>query len=299
MGLTKIEWCDETANPIVGCSKCSPGCDNCYAEKFAARLAKNPNPKIAAKYAGVVDERGRWTGRINCDWSGRRYGPMQGLRISVPGRMVFLGSMCDLFHENVPEDKHREIFMGLGCMSHHRFRLLTKRPHMARARLGDLLADPYYSHVGLGVTVCNKAELGKLDILRSIPAALRFISFEPLLEGLGEINLDGIGWVIAGGETGAKARPMHPDWVRSIRNQCAAAGIPFFFKGWGKWGYQCQVTCNPDELVDARRELIVKPDGSVTSGLLDYGHRAVIMRKAAFHKAGRLLDGREHNERVW
>lgn len=284
---TRIEWADATTNTAVGCSHCSPGCDHCYAEKFAHRLSKNP---VAAKvYAGVVDGRGKWTGKINSNFSEKMYPH----RVPGKGKRVFVGSMTDIFHPNYPAENRDELFASImaDCIfsnGHgHTFIILTKRaqameeyfaagPNTLLRRWGragngwiivgdgdsetfeeyadaetipqemtstrDNLRQDYLwplPNLWLGVTVCNRDELWKLDVLRKIPAALRFVSFEPLLSDLGNVDLSGIGWVIAGGETGSGARPMNPDWVRSLRDQCQEATVPFFFKSWGEWAPDC------------------------------------------------------------
>lgn len=284
---TRIEWADATINTAVGCSHCSPGCDHCYAEKFAHRLSKHP---IAAKvYAGVVDERGKWTGKINSNFSEKMYPH----RVPGKGKRVFVGSMTDIFHPNYPAENRDELFASImaDCIfsnGHgHTFIILTKRaqamaeyfaagPNTLLRRWGragngwiivgdgdsetfeeyadaetipqemtstrDNLRQDYLwplPNLWLGVTVCNRDELWKLDVLRKIPAALRFVSFEPLLSDLGNVDLSGIGWVIAGGETGSGARPMNPDWVRSLRDQCQEATVPFLFKSWGEWAPDC------------------------------------------------------------
>lgn len=284
---TKIEWADATTNTAVGCSHCSPGCDHCYAEIFAHRLSNNP---VAAKvYAGVVDERGKWTGKINSNFSEKMYPH----RVPGKGKRVFVGSMTDIFHPNYPAENRDELFASIMAdyifaNGHgHTFIILTKRPQAmaeyfaagpntllrrwGRAGNGWIIVgdgDSYtfeeyadsqtipqemtsprsnlrqdylwpLPNLWLGVTVCNRDELWKLDVLRKIPAALRFVSFEPLLSDLGNVDLSGIGWVIAGGETGSGARPMNPDWVRSLRDQCQEATVPFFFKSWGEWAPDC------------------------------------------------------------
>lgn len=284
---TRIEWADATTNTAVGCSHCSPGCDHCYAEKFAHRLSKNP---VAAKvYAGVVDGMGKWTGEINSNFSEKMYPH----RVPGKGKRVFVGSMTDIFHPNYPADNRDELFASImaDCIflnGHgHTFIILTKRAQAmaeyfaagpdtllrrwGRAGNGWIIVgdgDSYtfeeyadsqtipqemtsprsnlrqdylwpLPNLWLGVTVCNRDELWKLDVLRKIPAALRFVSFEPLLSDLGNVDLSGIGWVIAGGETGSGARPMNPDWVRSLRDQCQEATVPFFFKSWGEWAPDC------------------------------------------------------------
>ena len=284
---TRIEWADATTNTAVGCSHCSPGCDHCYAEKFAHRLSKHP---VAAKvYAGVVDEKGKWTGKINSNFSEKMYPH----RVPGKGKRVFVGSMTDIFHPNYPAENRDELFASIMAdyifaNGHgHTFIILTKRsqamaeyfaagPNTLLRRWGragngwiivgdgdsetfeeyadaetipqemtstrDNLRQDYLwplPNLWLGVTVCNRDELWKLDVLRKIPAALRFVSFEPLLSDLGNVDLSGIGWVIAGGETGSGARPMNPDWVRSLRDQCQEATVPFFFKSWGEWAPDC------------------------------------------------------------
>ncbi len=247
-----IGWCDDTINPVVGCSHCSPGCDNCYAERFAARLANNP--ATAKKYAGVVDENGKWTGKINEEgWTCFDTLPKSPKRI-------FLGSMTDVFHENVPESTTSDMFFNIEYMwEQHTFLLLTKRPQNAKKLIE---VYPLPKNVWLGVTVCNQEEAdAKIPILMQIPAAKRFVSIEPML---GPVDLDIcvfdrhaavqhlvngpaclneeqadsivdplIDWVIVGGETGPGARPMHPEWARSLRDQCLEAQVPFFFKNFG------------------------------------------------------------------
>lgn len=249
-----IGWCDCTVNPIVGCTKCSPGCENCYAERFAARLAKNP--ATAKKYAGVVDERGRWTGKISePDWSCFE-------KLPKSPRRVFVGSMTDIFFdEHAPHLP--KLFDMMASMPQHKFLLLTKRPENMRV-LFDAWNVPYIpSNIWLGVTVCNQAEAKeKIPILMRIPARMRFVSIEPMLA---PIDLDSVpfkysdgffgsalrwyhlphgswskdypalNWVICGGESGPGARQMHSDWVRSLRDQCVEAGVPFYFKGWGRY----------------------------------------------------------------
>lgn len=295
---TKIEWADMTINPVVGCSPCSPGCDNCYAERFAARLAKNP--KTAKKYSGVVDEKGKWTGVIDFDVSCL-------VKLPRKPKRIFVGSMCDLFHDSVM-DNHLEQIMGhLGLTrdnAHHTFMLLTKRPE----RMRDFFTrwEPYrkVTNVWLGVTVCNQAEAdAKIPVLLQTPAAVRFVSIEPML---GPVNLRGklchwtchggsgswfspvpgkvhhrlLYWVICGGETGPGARPMHPDWVRGLRDQCQGARVPFFFKSWGEWAPNC--------LCGAKRPhpIIQRPTPGHVGCMFKCGKR----------RAGRLLDGVEHNE---
>lgn len=311
---TKIEWADATINPVVGCSPCSPGCDNCYAERFAARLVKHP--KTAKKYSGVVDEKGKWTGVIDFDVSCL-------VKLPRKPKRIFVGSMCDLFHDSVM-DNHLEQIMGhLGLTrdnAHHTFMLLTKRPE----RMRDFFTrwEPYRkaTNVWLGVTVCNQAEADeKIPVLLQTPAAVRFVSVEPMLGpvDLGHLSwTDIIGstaeknaltgktwiqgncgessqtlqgnrldWVICGGETGPGARPMHPDWVRGLRDQCQAAGTPFFFKSWGEW-----VTEN-----QSPEDILLPGQSTIPHGWKGRKYEDSVYRVGK-RRAGRLLDGREWNE---
>jgi len=259
MSATKIEWCDYTINPVVGCSKISPGCDNCYAERFAARHAKNPNPKIATKYAGVVDAAGKWTGKC----SRLDLTPFHKLPQKRPlqgQKRVFVGSVTDLFHRGNSFEDLRHIWKQMVFLSQYTFCLLTKRPDRMYAFCEDN-ANPPLPNVWLGVTVCNHEEADeKIPVLLDTPAAKRFVSIEPMLgpidlrfrraptdrdyrgwNGDGPIDyvettrVDELHWVICGGESGPGVRPMHPGWVRRLRDQCVETGVPFFFKGWGAW----------------------------------------------------------------
>lgn len=223
-----IGWCDCTVNPIVGCTKCSHGCENCYAERFAARLAKNP--ATAKKYAGVVDERGRWTGKVSePDWT-------CFARLPKAPRRVFVGSMTDFFYEKGLSNLGA-LFCTMDSMPQHTFLLLTKRPEQMRCFQEAFVhvSRGIPRNIWLGVTICNQEEaIDKIPTLLDTPASKRFLSVEPML---GPVDLTrflpGLDWVICGGETGNGARPMHPDWVRSLRDQCVEAGVPFYFKGWG------------------------------------------------------------------
>lgn len=269
--MTKIEWCDITLNPIVGCSKCSPGCEHCYAEKFAARLAKNPNSKIAAKYSGVIDKQGKWTGKL----SEEGWDCMDAI-IRSPAKKVFLGSMTDIFHENMCQESFNELIDNLTYVyKQHTFFLLTKRPAHALDMVlayenGSAWAKDglpgHESHrlpknVWLGVTVCTQQEVNeKLPILMKVPASKRFVSVEPMLESVnildylpGNCDCDAcvyghghypfLDWVICGAETGPNARPMSLEWARNLRDQCKDTGTPFFFK---KAGNKTPV---PDDLM--------------------------------------------------
>ncbi len=217
-GNSKIEWTDATWNPVRGCSKVSPGCAHCYAETFAERFRGVPGHPFEQGFdLRLVPEK-----------------LAEPLRWSTP-RMIFVNSMSDLFHEKVPDDYIVKVARVMCAANWHTFQVLTKRPD----RLRNLL-ETQLSFAGLqrqiwwGVSVEDKKHgLPRIDILRSAPAAVRFLSIEPLLEDLGGFSLDKIDWVIVGGESGAGARPMKPEWVRSVRDQCRKRGVAFFFKQWG------------------------------------------------------------------
>ena len=244
---TGIEWCDYTINPIIGCTKCSPGCDNCYAEKFAARHAKNP--KTAARYSRVITD-GKLNGRTDVAF----LKCFRGLPVNP--KRIFVGSMGDVFHDNIAEIDIQQLFKYMQICHQHTFMLLTKRPERMRHLMAlenelrekddeegienRAFQEWPLPNVWLGITVCNQAEADeKIPILLATPAAKRFVSVEPML---GPVDLTRIRhgndpdlpvlpeWVICGGETGPGARTMNPDWARSLRDQCKAADVPFFFK---------------------------------------------------------------------
>lgn len=216
--ISKIEWTDATWNPVRGCTKISPGCRHCYAEKFAERFRG---------VAGHPYEEG-------FDVRTAPSALEAPLRWSKP-RRIFVNSMSDLFHPEVPADYIKEVARVMLQASHHTYQILTKRADRMAALLSSELRDAgQASHVWWGVSVENRQHgLPRIAHLRSAPASLRFLSVEPLLEDLGDIDLDGIRWVIVGGESGPGARPLDGDWVRSIRDQCSRQSVPFFFKQWG------------------------------------------------------------------
>ncbi|MDP2673545.1 MAG: phage Gp37/Gp68 family protein [Dehalococcoidia bacterium] len=207
-----IEWTETTWNPVTGCTKVSPGCAHCYAETFAERFRGVP---------GHPYERG-------FDLQLRRERLQQPLTWRQP-RMIFVNSMSDLFHEDVAEDYIREVFHVMRKAHWHTFQVLTKRAE----RLADLAPRlPWPRNVWMGVSVENQRWTSRIDDLRRVAAKVRFLSCEPLLGPL-KLDLHGIHWAIVGGESGPRARRMNPDWVRDIRQQCAEAGVAFFFKQWG------------------------------------------------------------------
>jgi len=215
---SSIEWTDATWNPVRGCTKISPGCAHCYAETFAERFRGVPGHPYEQGFdlrlvPEKLDEPLRWT----------------------RSRMIFVNSMSDLFHEDVPDDFIIDVARVMQMAPWHTFQVLTKRSDRLRDLLrGRLHFAAKLPHLWWGVSVENQRHgLPRIDNLRSAPAAVRFLSIEPLLEDLGTLNLEGISWVIVGGESGNGARSMEPEWVLSIRDQCEAAKIPFFFKQWG------------------------------------------------------------------
>ena len=210
---SKIEWTEATWNPVTGCTQISPGCAHCYAMRFANRFRGVP---------GHPYEQG-------FDLQLRPERLRQPLEWSKP-RRIFVNSMSDLFHEKVPEEYIRQVFDVMEEAGQHTFQVLTKRAERVR----DLApALPWPSNVWLGVSVENKYWTCRIDALRDVPAAVRFLSCEPLLGPLNNLDLTGVHWVIAGGESGPGARRPKPEWFRSIRDQCAAAEVDFFFKQWG------------------------------------------------------------------
>lgn len=230
---SSIEWTDATWNPVVGCTKVSAGCQHCYAERMARRLAamakaavaRGADPGRAANYLPVLNRRGQWNGRVFLDWGAVE----DPLRWKQP-RMVFVNSMSDLFHEAVPLEFIRAVFAVMNRCPQHTFQILTKRPHRAAEHSAVL---DWASNIWLGTSVENAPVLHRIDALCRTAASVRFISAEPLLGPLPGLPLAGLDWVIVGGESGPGARPLEAAWVRSLRDQCTAAGVPFFFKQWG------------------------------------------------------------------
>jgi protein gp37 len=216
--FTKIEWTDLTWNPIRGCTKISPGCVHCYAETFAERFRGVPGHPYEQGFdlrlvPAKLPEPFRWPG----------------------SRMVFVNSMSDLFHRAVSDDYIEAVCRVMERADWHTYQVLTKRSErmaaLLKGRLGFAARLP---HIWWGVSVEDRAHgLPRVGHLRSAPAGLRMLSVEPLLEDLGAFDLDGIGWVIVGGESGPGARPLDRGWVASIRDRCRDANVPFFFKQWG------------------------------------------------------------------
>lgn len=209
---SQIEWTDATWNPVTGCTKVSPGCAHCYAETFAERFRGVRGHPYESGFDLTLRPE-----RLDLPLSWKR------------PRLIFVNSMSDLFHEDVPDTFVAAVFSTMLRADWHRFQLLTKRPARAAA-LAERL--PWPDNVWLGTSVENNRWTSRIDELRQVPAAVRFLSCEPLLGPI-QLDLRGIDWVIAGGESGPRARPMRAEWVLGIRDQCAEASVPFFFKQWG------------------------------------------------------------------
>lgn len=216
MAKSKIEWTDKTWNPVTGCTKTSSGCKHCYAEVMARRLkAMHKNKYLngfqVTEHEEDLQEPKHWKGSYN----------------------VFVCSMGDLFHEDVSDAFIDKVMQTIKETPNNRYQLLTKR--------AERMADYFSSHeipqnAWLGVTVESIATKFRIDVIRNLAATIKFLSCEPLLEDLGTLNLEGINWIIVGGESGLQARPMKENWAISIKKQAKKAKIPFFFKQWGTWG---------------------------------------------------------------
>lgn len=271
---TSIEWTEVTWNPTTGCDRISAGCDNCYALTMAKRL------------------KGMGSAKYQSDGDPRTSGPGFGLTlhpdtINDPYRWrkpskVFVNSMSDLFHARVPLDFVRRVFEVMADTPQHTYQALTKRA----SRLPRIAAElDWPPNLWLGVSVENNEVAYRIDSLRAVPAAVRWLSCEPLIGPLDHIDLTGITWVVVGGESGPKARPMAPQWARSIRDQCTVAKVPFFFKQWGAW--------EPTGKVGLGRPF----PGEVFVGepVDEHGFRTE-MRRVGKKAAGRELDGRTWDE---
>lgn len=213
MKNSKIEWTESTWNPVTGCTKISPGCLNCYAERMAKRL----------KAMGQKNYRNGFA--VTCHPHVLNM-PLQWKK----SQMIFVNSMSDIFHESVPEKFIFDVFDVMNKASQHQFQVLTKRVDRF-AKLARVL--PLADNIWMGVTVESENYKDRIDYLRYTSANIKFLSLEPLLEDLGELDFTDIDWVIVGGESGPRSRPIQIDWVRNIREQCIFQNVPFFFKQWG------------------------------------------------------------------
>lgn len=226
MAETSIEWTDATWNPVAGCTVLTAGCTNCYAMRMAARLDAMGQPK----YKGLTRRSGGrsvWTGKVRLDHKS----------IDVPKswakpRKVFVNSMSDLFHTDVPPDFIARIWATMKATPRHTYQILTKRPD----RMAEILSGPGFEilpNVWLGTSVEDGRVSSRLDHIRKVPAAIRFVSLEPLIGSVAAGDLTNIDWAIVGGESGPRARSMDPEWVSEIEAMCRQSGTVFFFKQWG------------------------------------------------------------------
>lgn len=229
MADTEIEWTDATWNPVAGCTILSAGCTHCYAMEMAKRL----EAMGVAKYTGLTKRSGSraiWNGQVKEDWDA----------LSIPfkwrkPRKIFVNSMSDLFHPKVSDAFIQAVWNVMRDTPQHEYQILTKRPErmaeVVRDKIGTVLPN-----VWLGTSIENAEVSGRIDPLRTTPAAIRFISFEPLIGPVGDVDLSGIDWAIVGGESGRNARPIREEWIDAIYEACMETGTAFFFKQWGTWG---------------------------------------------------------------
>ena len=220
-----IEWTDTTWNPVTGCTKISAGCKFCYAERMAKRLKAMHSPRYRDGFQVTLHH-----DLIDLPLSWRQ------------PRMVFVNSMSDLFHPQVPLEFIQAVFATMQSADRHIFQVLTKRSERLVEVAGEL---PWPENVWMGVSVEDERVLHRVDDLRRVPAGVRFLSCEPLIGPLPNLSLDGIGWTIVGGESGPGARPMEEKWVKEIHRKCRLADVPFFFKQWGgvqkhRWGRELE-----------------------------------------------------------
>ena len=212
-----IEWTDATWNPVTGCTKITSGCDNCYAERFSERFRGVPGHPFQTGFDLTLRPE-----RVRQPLAWKR------------SRMVFVNSMGDLFHKDVPSRFIDQVFDTMERADWHVFQILTKRSSLMRDYLRLRYQDVSPpSNIWIGVSIEDRRSATRIEQLREAPAAVRFLSIEPLIGSVGSLALERIHWVIAGGESGPKARPMHIDWLRAIRDQCTDQGVAFFFKQWG------------------------------------------------------------------
>lgn len=229
MAETHIEWTDATWNPVAGCSILSAGCSHCYAMEMAMRL----EAMGVEKYRGLTRRSGKkvkWNGTVKEDHSS----------LSLPftwkrPRKIFVNSMSDLFHDLVSEEFIVSVWKVMSETPHHNYQILTKRPE----RMADILSNTIKTvlpNVWIGTSIESEEVISRIDDLRRTPAAIRFISFEPLIGSVGKVNLTDIHWAIVGGESGRSARPIREEWIDEIYSQCLKYQTAFFFKQWGTWG---------------------------------------------------------------
>lgn len=275
MSASSIEWTEETWNPTVGCTEVSPGCDHCYAAGMAHRAMLPAHAGLTVSSPG----RGpRWSGEVRC-LPERLELPLRWRR----PRRVFVDSMSDLFHPGVPDEFVAAVFGVMVRARQHTFQVLTKRPRRME-RFTRWTEDAPPPNVWLGTSIEANRYVYRADWLRAASAAVRFVSLEPLLGPLPDLDLAGIDWVIVGGESGGGARPAHPAWVRDIRDRCLAEGTSFFFKQWGTWAPADGLgRLSPAE---GERRALVALDGTFTVSA-----DSVPMYRVGKRRGGARLDG--------
>jgi protein gp37 len=314
---TKIEWANKVINPVAGCTKVSPGCANCYAENMAyARGDKN----TFEKYEDVVDDKGRWTGTVTVNLS-----VMEDVLKWKKPRRIFVCSMGDLFHDNVPFEFVERVFNIISLNQKHNFLVLTKRPERMEKFFKQANYNGFNSdskplpNIWLGVSVENQQTADeRIPILLQIPATVRWISVEPMLGPIflpsqwmdygryGQYGVPTINWIVCGGESGPGARPMHPEWAKNLRDQCKAADVRFLFKQHGEFKEVCRYNSWPkysDGVGSVSRAIggrgaLLNADGSdLVNGGPDHKVYPIShLERVGKKNAGRLLDGAEHNE---
>lgn len=275
--MSKIEWTDITWNPITGCTQYSEGCQNCFAMNMHKRLTAMGVEKYSQPFNKVVfHKEALYQHKFS--------------RLDKKGKLIFVNSMSDTFHKDITDSQIIELLNECELNNPNIFQILTKRAER-------VVEFNYPFNVWLGVTVESAKHKDRIDYLRQTNAPVKFLSCEPLLEDLGELDLTGIDWVICGGESGHKARPMHPDWVRNIQRQCKEQNVPFFFKQWGEF----TPVKSSIEYLELPKTYWIDFNGQVTTvekripSFLQY-NRVSAMKKIGKAKSGALLDGKEYKE---
>lgn len=312
---TNISWTSATWNPVLGCSRVSEGCRNCYAETIAGRFGQAKQGKKPTVYDGltqIVNGKSVWTGKIV-----ETRTLLLPLQWKTPKR-IFVNSMSDLFHENVTDEQRDRIFAVMALAYKHTFQVLTKRPErmleyltgdfheMSRRGAEDILFGSLtkgagtmgsawpYSNVWMGVSVEDARVNHRIDTLREVPAAVRFLSLEPLIGDIGILDLTGISWVIVGGESGPHARPMLSQWATSIREQCEAAGVAYFHKQNGEW-----IDAGHDEFgkLPSGKIKLLHSDGTEWDTYpFDENADVITMKRVGRKRAGDTLYGNKYHE---
>lgn len=266
---SKIEWTTETWNIITGCTRHSEGCKNCYAEKMHKRLTGMGQEKYKEPFSKVVFH----SEELN--------------RVIGKNKLVFVNSMSDTFHEKISDSEINWLLTACQVQPFNQFQILTKRAY----RLPDF---KYPENVWLGVTVENLKHKDRIEYLKKTNAKIKFLSCEPMLSDLGKLDLTGINWVIVGGESGPNARPVHPQWIRNIIEQCAAQKVPCFFKQWGEWVPETMMKeLGLDNYTGSG--VLLNFDGTI-SNFDDLRNGQYLMLKVGKKKAGSKIDGEEYKE---